>query len=88
MADKYRGFYPDAENFLDSLNPEAPLNYSDIEGISLSYENDNWVIAVYSREHGEYDYTVNLGADLPDWIWDELYYLADIYDWDWETSYE
>lgn len=74
-----------AEDFLYSfLEPEG-LDGSDIIGIGLNFENDNWEIVVHTDD---YDFTTDLGSDeLPEWVWDDLYYLADMYEWEWDVEY-
>lgn len=57
----------------------------DISGISLNYDGDNWEMSVQGSDA---TYEIDLGGDLPFWVWDWLYDMADAFDWDWEIGYE
>lgn len=78
--------WDNAESFLRDILSEDNLGIDDVWGVGLRFENDDWFVSINA---GDFTYTVDLESeDLPDWVWDDLYYLADEFDWDWETTYE
>lgn len=83
---EWRGEWDTAEDFISDLLVPNELDVSDIIGVGLEHENDNWTIIIHTDD---WDFTTSLNTDdLPEWVWDDLYYLADIYEWDWDVSYD
>jgi len=79
--------FPEANEFLSGIFEEYDIGFDDIDGIFLDYNerSDSWELTLNAGDDG---YAVDFGSDLPDWVWDELYYLADIHDWEWYIQYE
>lgn len=74
-----------ASSFLgDVLGPDGYM-IDDVTGIGLDFDGEWWSITIHTAD---FDYTVDLdSADLPDWVWDDLYYDADDRDWEWDVTY-
>lgn len=81
--------FDSADEFLEwMLGEDWDGDYSDIDGIGLHYDDasETWSITV-DAEGYEYDTGGIFDGELPDWVWDDLYYEADVYDWEWEVEY-
>ena len=65
-----------------SFNIDNPY---EIQEVGLNHENGNWTITVISNDEA---IEIDLGSDdLPYWVWDWFYQMADDFGWDWEVSY-
>lgn len=74
------------EDFFADVLGEDGYTIDDVTGIGLDFAGGEWSITVHTAD---FDYTVNIHEDdLPDWVWDDLYYEADDRDWEWDVSYD
>lgn len=73
----------DTAAMLSSFGMDDPYS---VTGIELEHNSDGWTLS-YTDNEGTTE--IALGdIDLPEWVWDDLYDLADDFDWDWEVSYD
>lgn len=57
-----------------------------VDEVGLSHENQDWNLTFV---YGDEIIVIDLDSDdLPFWVWDWLYDMADDFGWDWEISYE
>lgn len=57
-----------------------------ISEIGLSHSDSGWTLTIVN---GDEIIEIDMQSDdLPFWVWDWLYDMADDFGWDWEISYE
>lgn len=73
--------FPESAVLLAAFGVESPYS---VQGVELDYHNGDWQLNISTSQEL---HEIDLGADLPDWVWLWFYEMADDFGWDWELDY-